>query len=62
MFTFAKKTINITAKIYSGYISYIRTDTGVEVARSQEGVIAWAMKNNVNVKLDVKAQSATCYE
>jgi len=57
-----KRTIKITAEIYSGYISYIRTDTGAEIARSKSGVQEWARLNNVNVELDTLAQSATSYE
>jgi hypothetical protein len=62
MFHLFQKTIQITARIHSGYISYIRKDTGAEIARSQTGVYAWAKKNNVSIELDTLALSATSYE
>ena len=57
-----KKTIKITATLHSGYVSYIREDTGEEVARNKSGVYAWAIINSVKVELDTVAQSATSYE
>ena len=56
-----KKTIIITQEPRSGYVAYVRKDTGEEIGRTEKAVKAWAKKNNVNVKFDGFVGHVTSY-